>query len=445
MRRVRRVRVSRRWATALITAIALVVAVSDSTAFGGEPPTLSAVLSDPSTITYTASHFAPSSTVKVTADFAGAPFTSETQTNSAGLTSGTFAVPTGFVGTVELTAKGKRRKEAQTAVDPAATPRPSPTATAAPSTPTTVLNTLATRPTSSPTTISKTPTTLSAPTTLASTPDGGTGYNAAVLADKPVLFLDLAGSSGGEKDLSGNGNDGTYVGGNPGSAKLPNGDGASVFDGAGTYLTVASNPALSIPTTGELTWEGWIQPTTLQFGSDYVNWMGKCEQYSPTCEWEARLYSTSNPQDRCNRFSAYVFNPSAGLGSGADWQPACGLVKQGQWFHVVGQYSTKDTPSGCSASTPGKIDIWVNGVKWDQSSHGDTGCMSQYNVTPKANGSALNVGRMASEYAFPGAVGKVAVYDHLLSDERIAAHFEAMTNQAPSGNCGDTCTTKPVS
>jgi hypothetical protein len=46
---------------------------------------------------------------------------------------------------------------------------------------------------------------------------------------------------------------------------------------------------------------------------------------------------------------------------------------------------------------------------------------------------------MATDSWFAGAVGKVALYDALLSDAQIAAHFEAMTGRAPSGSCGDTC------
>jgi hypothetical protein len=34
---------------------------------------------------------------------------------------------------------------------------------------------------------------------------------------------------------------------------------------------------------------------------------------------------------------------------------------------------------------PGSIDIWVNGVKWNQAVHNPTGCMSQYSVKPPAN------------------------------------------------------------
>src|SRR5262249_49724052 len=150
------------------------------------------------------------------------------------------------------------------------------------------------------------------------------------------------------------------------------------------YLTVPSNATLSIPATGDLTWEGWIRPDVLQFPNAsqdaYVDWMGKCASYGPTCEGEARMYSTTTPESRCNRMSAYVFNPTAGLGSAGDWQPTCGLIQAGSWYHVIGEYTTKTAPSDCqdTATYPGSINIWVNGVEWNHASHGQTGCMSQY-------------------------------------------------------------------
>jgi hypothetical protein len=159
--------------------------------------------------------------------------------------------------------------------------------------------------------------------------------------------------------------------------------------------------------------------------------MGKCQDYGPTCEWEARLYNTSS--DRCNRFSAYVFNPTAGLGSGAYWQPTCGLIQAGQWYHVVGEYTTLSQPSGCqnAGQYPGVINIWLNGVPWNQSRHGQTGCFSQYNIVPVANNSPVNVGTMAMDAWFQGAIGKLAIYDKLLSQAQITSHYMLMTGKAP--------------
>jgi hypothetical protein len=113
----------------------------------------------------------------------------------------------------------------------------------------------------------------------------------------------------------------------------------------------------------------------------------------------------------------------------------------GTWYHVVGEYTTRSAPADCANTGlyPGSIDIWVNGVKWDHASHGDTGCMSQYQVVPTAHDSPVNIGTMALDAWFAGAIGKVALYDVRLSDAQIAAHFQAMTGRAPSGACADTC------
>lgn len=269
-----------------------------------------------------------------------------------------------------------------------------------------------------------------------------TNYDAIVLADSPVMFFGMSGS-GTESDKSGNGHTGTYTG-SPVATIMPNGDSAKVFNGSSQMLSVPSHKDFSIPTTKKLTWEGWVRPDTLQFanasGDGYIDWMGKCEDYSPTCEWEARLYSQTTPQGRENRLSAYVFNNSAGLGSGADWQPASSIISAGKWLHVVAEYQIDTTPSGCNSAYPGSIDIWVNGVKWNSSSHRPTGCMSQYSIRPQANNSHINIGTMARDTWFKGAVGKVAIYNYLLSDAQIKAHYTAMTGQAPTGSCGSTCT-----
>jgi hypothetical protein len=269
-------------------------------------------------------------------------------------------------------------------------------------------------------------------------------YDQTVLCDQPVAYWAMKGSSATEPDLVAD-NAGTYKGAAPTVATLPNGDPAAHFNGSTGYLTIPSNAAFSLPTTHSLTWEAWINADTLQFpkaSSDgYIDWMGKCADYAPTCEWEARMYSTTNSESRPNRMSAYVFNSSAGLGSAADWQPVGSLIKASSWYHVVGEYTTLSQPSDCTGTTmyPGSINVWVNGVEWDHAQHGQTGCMSQYNVVPTANNSPLNIGTMAGDTWFPGAVGKVAIYDKLLTQAQISAHYQAMTGKSPTGSCSATC------
>jgi hypothetical protein len=47
---------------------------------------------------------------------------------------------------------------------------------------------------------------------------------------------------------------------------------------------------------------------------------------------------------------------------------------------------------------------------------------------------------MAMDTWFPGAVGKVAIYDYLLTQEQISNHYKTMSGTAPSGSCASTCT-----
>ena len=280
-------------------------------------------------------------------------------------------------------------------------------------------------------------------------------YDQAILGDHPVAFWDLTAAGSPETDLTGNGNTGTYVGGPPGVSTMPNGDTAAVFNGSSEYLTVQSNTSFSVPTTKYLTWEIWIQPSVLQFPhsdttGEYVDVMGKCANYNPTCEWEARMYNTTTgSEDRPNRMSAYIFNPSAGEGAAADWQPVAGLIQAGQWYHIVGEYTTDPnlTPANCpfAASYPGAINVWVNGVLWNEAAHFPTGCMNQGSgsniaVIPQANNSPLNIGTMATDSWFEGAIAKVAIYNYLLTQSQITNHYQMMTGKQPAGSCGDTCT-----
>ena len=237
-------------------------------------------------------------------------------------------------------------------------------------------------------------------------------YDDAVLADSPAMFLGMTSpSAGAEADRSGHGHNGSYVGGAPGTATLPDGEKAADFNGAGQYLTVPASPALSVPTSRALTIESWIKPDTLQFSRSeaegYVYWLGKGD---PThgYEYANRMYSYSNTAGRPNRISDYDWNVSGGLGSGAYFQDT---VTTSQWIHVVDIIDMN----------AGTISIWKNGALRG------TVPLSQYSVTPGTTAAPFNVGTRNNNSYFQGAVGKVAVYGYALSAARIAAHYAAMT------------------
>src|SRR4029077_7094453 len=286
-----------------------------------------------------------------------------------------------------------------------------------------------------------------------------TTYNAAVLADGPVAFWNVNPTGNNEIDLTGNGNTGIYVNGSSGISTMPNGDQVAVFDGATQYVKVPSNGTFSVQTTKNLTWEMWIQPEVLDFpNSDpvgYVNVMCKCISHPDTglCEWQARMYDTDTPGEnppRPNRMSAYIFNPDGREGAAADWQPVPHLIQAGQWYYLVGEYTTdpSQTPHGCDPSYPGAINVWVNGVLWNETAHFPTGCMSQgsgsgINVTPVTTSSPFNIGTVDLQSWFKGAIGKVAIYDKLLTQDQITNRYQIMTGKQPTGNCnqsGGTCT-----
>jgi len=64
-------------------------------------------------------------------------------------------------------------------------------------------------------------------------------------------------------------------------------------------------------------------------------------------------------------------------------------------------------------------------------------------VIPQANNSALNIGTVAKDFWFEGAIGKVVIYNYLLTQTQITNHYQTMTGKQPTGNCsqtGGTCT-----
>ena len=128
----------------------------------------------------------------------------------------------------------------------------------------------------------------STPVTATSSPVNATNtYDQVILTDHPVAFWDINPKSNTESDLSGHGNTGTYLSSIPSTAVMPNGNTAAKLNGSSQYMTVTSSPAFSISTTGNLTWEAWIRPDTLQFpngtSDNYVEFIGKCAHHSPTC------------------------------------------------------------------------------------------------------------------------------------------------------------------
>jgi peptidoglycan/xylan/chitin deacetylase (PgdA/CDA1 family) len=254
----------------------------------------------------------------------------------------------------------------------------------------------------------------------------GDAYDRQVLSLKPVLYLPLNDPADSvATDLSDSRHMAVYRSGGRllGTARLPNGDLATVFDGDGQYVEVPSSKALSVSDTGCLTVEAWIRPDVLQFpheeGSGYVYLLGKGTAGEQ--EYALRMYSYRNTEvpPRPNRISGYVFNLVGGLGSGAYFQDE---VRPGEWMMVT--FVIDSRPS--TQWPEGYVTLYKDGVR-----RGGPVSLGQFNVVPRASGAPFRIGTRDLESFFEGAIGKVAVYGNVLSDQEILATYQAM-NQVRS-------------
>lgn len=246
------------------------------------------------------------------------------------------------------------------------------------------------------------------------------GYDQATLALGPVLYLSMrSGTSDIEPDLSHHGQGGTYasVGSARGSARLPNGEDAAVFDGSAS-LQVQSSRILSISHTGSLTVEAWINPATLHFtdveSSGYVQWLGKGApgEY----EYALRMYSQGNTEGRDSRISGYAFNLRGGKGSGAYFQDP---VEIGAWIMVAVEYDTASSP----AFPSGWVAIFKDGVLRKKVG------LDQYGVVPRPGPAPFSVGTVTGRSFFQGSIAKVAVFDGLLTSADILGQYHAMVGR----------------
>ena len=256
----------------------------------------------------------------------------------------------------------------------------------------------------------------SAQITLAST------FDDAVLADEPVLYLPLWGrhAEPSSPDITGGGHHGAYrpAGWVPRQTRMPNGDGATVFDGSGGFVEVSSVASLSVATTGVLTVEAWIRPDTLQFtrqeGDGYVHWAGKGEVGA--FEYALRMYSLENGAvpPRPNRISGYAFNLIGGLGSGSYFQDS---VVRGRWIYVAMVINTlnrsHDFPTGY-------VRIYKDGILRK------TTALDQFHVVPESGSAPLRIGTRDLHSFFQGAIGKFAVYNYELNAIQLQSRVRAM-------------------
>jgi hypothetical protein len=249
--------------------------------------------------------------------------------------------------------------------------------------------------------------------TVAAGPDAGdagedaplpppTLYAQAVLADDPVAYWRLDEASGEvARDFSGHGNDATYIGGvHAGTAGAIAGDPdtAATFDGATGYLDAGDRFAFA--GSQPFSVEAWVRPASMQgYGGIFSR-----EDTAGGPPSEGYLGFVS-PGDGVYGFQRLDGNSLTSVNS-------MSVANGAHYDHVVATYDGN------------VMTLYVNGVAeaMETASFPIAGATHDFVVGAEVGG---------AEDFFEGALDEVAVYEHVLSANRVSAHYLVGTGQGP--------------
>ncbi len=247
-------------------------------------------------------------------------------------------------------------------------------------------------------------------------------YHERVLAKHPIAYWRLGEAKGSTAfDATKNRHNGTFHG-TPGYSEAgairhdPNT--AINLDGHGSYVEIPDSKDFSQPTSGQgLTVEVWIRPDILAFEGEtkdpHIHWLGKgnTEQY----EWAFRFYSKEST--RPNRISAYIWNPTGGLGAGAYFQDT---LKPGEWIHVVACYDPGD-----ESNPKAGVSIYKNGVLRGGPATQPGALYRAYNVVPVHGSAPLRLGTRDLKSFLIGGLDEVAIYPRVLKSAEILENYKS--------------------
>jgi autotransporter-associated beta strand protein len=237
-----------------------------------------------------------------------------------------------------------------------------------------------------------------------------TNYQSVVLADHPLGFwpLNLNVDTGSTAtDISGNGNDGTYVGVSASAGPSTNIPNAASFSGSEVDLSTGTNTAI-LDFSGPTTIEAWVQP------ADSTSTLG---------DILAKGYDGSfNDQEivlRANGGNYYGSLGSAGVSGGQ---------QNTNWVHLV------------LANDGINEYLYINGSLVQQTSD-QQGSVVFFDSIPWAigNGTATGNGR-----TFNGNICQVALYNYGLTPTQVYAHYFAGQYGTSPSNSVPIITTQPV-
>lgn len=240
----------------------------------------------------------------------------------------------------------------------------------------------------------------------------GANYDAAVLADSPVVWWKQAEPSGATMtDSSGNGRNGTYFGailGQPGIFGPGCSDTAALYDGlGGHYADGGNDAAFQVATTGSLTVEIWAKFVSLGVANHYAFISKGDRVFFPPDAFE------------------WVIEPDGGVflwdilqGAGADHSFVLSTTSVGttDFQHIVGT-----TTDGVNTK------IYVNGVLESTTTTFTGAAGNGIDAVWLAKITDCSVIPCVYNY-LNTYLAEVAIYGTALSSTRILAHYNARQN-----------------
>lgn len=221
-------------------------------------------------------------------------------------------------------------------------------------------------------------------------------YRDVVLADSPIGYWRLDETSGTiAADASGNGLDGTYIGG-PTLGQLPliNTGNSVSFDGTDDYIEVSS---ASLIITGDVSVELWMHPDSL---STLQTWVMFAHSATGDPESDNALYSVRTNGADLDTFWEY--------GDGNNE-----VVSSANNLSVGTDYSILVTRD----NTAKEVKFYVNGSL--------IATKSYTNSPTGGSAGTLKIGQWSDGQFANGLIDEVAIYNAVLSHSRASAHYNA--------------------
>jgi len=189
------------------------------------------------------------------------------------------------------------------------------------------------------------------------------------------------------KDGSGNGNTGALV--NAAWTESGKYGSALSFSGSTSYLDVQPSPSLT--TTGSMTWEAWIYPTTTPPDDGQI-----VAESDESAGWQLKT-----TPDTGSRTVGVAISPTANTRTQRYGHTVLAL---NTWYHVAGVYNASSRA----------LDVYVNGALDDGTL---SGAVPSAQVVPA--GVDVNVGRRTGGFYFGGVIDELRVYNRALSATEI--------------------------